>query len=135
MKGRTKDGPIRVSVPMAGFRVYSEANRRDHHHAKARRVKAQREEVALRFARLTILDGPRYVVTLRRVAPTVLLDDDNLRSSLKAVRDEVAEWLGLDDSNDSPVHWVYRQDQGPWWVTVTVTASERSPHCDTCTCL
>jgi hypothetical protein len=35
-------------------------------------------------------------------------DDDNLRASLKRVRDEIAAWLGVDDG-DRRVKWVYRE--------------------------
>lgn len=36
------------------------------------------------------------------------LDSDNLQSSLKALRDAVAEWLGVDD-RDKRVTWEYGQ--------------------------
>ena len=39
------------------------------------------------------------------------LDDDNLSSAFKAVRDAVAAWLGVDDSPRSPVRWKYAQER------------------------
>jgi hypothetical protein len=36
------------------------------------------------------------------------LDGDNLQSGFKAVRDGVADWLGVDDGN-SLVDWQYAQ--------------------------
>lgn len=39
-------------------------------------------------------------------------DSDNLRSSLKVVRDAVAEWLGVDDGDTSAVSWSYSQRLG-----------------------
>jgi fatty acid-binding protein DegV len=50
-------------------------------------------------------------VTMTRVAPSEGLDDDNLRSALKAVRDQIAAWLGVDD-RDPLVRWAYDQKRG-----------------------
>lgn len=50
------------------------------------------------------------VVTLTRISPR-LLDDDNLRPALKAVRDGVADRLGVDD-RDPRVEWRYAQRKG-----------------------
>lgn len=49
------------------------------------------------------------VVTITRVAPRQL-DDDNLARSGKAVRDQVAELLGVDD-RDPRVTWRYAQER------------------------
>lgn len=79
-----------------GLDVPSAANLREHHHAKARRVKSQREIARLwTKARaglvLAKLELPLTLV-LVRVAPREL-DSDNLASSLKAVRDGITEEL------------------------------------------
>ncbi len=47
-------------------------------------------------------------VLLVRVAPRPL-DDDNLRQSLKACRDCVADWLSLPNDRDPRVRWCYGQ--------------------------
>jgi P2-related tail formation protein len=39
------------------------------------------------------------------------LDGDNLQSGFKAVRDGVADWLGIDDGSQL-VEWEYRQRPG-----------------------
>ena len=51
------------------------------------------------------------------------LDDDNLASAFKAIRDEVAKQLGVDDGGDR-VEWVYRQNVATLhaWVVVTIAA-------------
>jgi hypothetical protein len=54
------------------------------------------------------------VVTLTRVAPSNGLDGDNLQGSLKACRDGVADWLGVDD-RDPRVTWLYEQRRGKEW--------------------
>lgn len=46
-------------------------------------------------------------VTLTREALRTM-DDDGNAASFKGVRDQVAEWLGLDDA-DPRVTWEYRQ--------------------------
>ena len=49
-------------------------------------------------------------VVLTRVAPR-RLDGDNLQSGFKAVRDGVADWLGVDDGNGL-IDWQYVQRSG-----------------------
>jgi len=49
-------------------------------------------------------------VLMTRIAPRKL-DDDNLRGAFKAVRDQVAAWLGVDDA-DPRVTWAYAQERG-----------------------
>ncbi|MNL78419.1 hypothetical protein D3C87_2047950 [compost metagenome] len=42
------------------------------------------------------------------------LDRDNLQGSLKAVRDQVAAWLGRDDADGGTIAWEYGQRAGEW---------------------
>lgn len=103
--------------------------------AKAGRVKTQREatrdELARSFGRpppahVVQLPGdvPRFAavgsaigltvrhaigVHLVRIAPH-RLDDDNVRGALKAIRDEVAAWLGRDDG-ERELRFTYDQEQ------------------------
>lgn len=100
---------ITVTIPM---RLVSVANMREHWATKATRAKSQR---ILAWAELKAADkAPRLlgpvIVTMTRIAPRSL-DDDNLRASLKAVRDGVADWLQVND-NDSRVRWEYGQERG-----------------------
>lgn len=92
-----------VHLPIA---TVSEANRRDHWQVKRKRAKAQRQMAAALVPRF----GLPCVVTLTRVSPR-MLDDDNLQSALKAVRDGVADRLGVDD-RDPRVEWRYAQRKG-----------------------
>jgi len=103
---------IAVTIPM---KIPSAANLREHHMAKARRVKAQRSA-----ARLYLLDaenrGARrpalpVVVTLTRIAPRKLDAHDNVRHALKGVVDGIADWLKLRD-DDARIEWRYAQEKG-----------------------
>lgn len=76
-----------------------------HWGARSRKVKAERIAA--------FMGTPRYhvpcVVTITRVSPGTL-DDDNLRGSLKAVRDGIADRLGCDD-RDPRIVWEYGQER------------------------
>jgi hypothetical protein len=105
---------VKVQIPL---RTGRGLNSREHHFARARRVKAEE-----RNAVAWILNGKTrpalpVVVTMTRSAPSKGLDGDNLAGSLKAVRDQVAQWLGVDDA-DQRVTWKYGQCRGPWGVEV-----------------
>lgn len=100
---------IELVVPV---RIVSEANTRGHWRVKANRVAQQR--AATRFA-LEAHVGPTcpmsvpLLVTLTRMSPREL-DDDNLATGCKAVRDEIAKWLGVDDRKRDVVRYAYDQE-------------------------
>lgn len=103
---------VSLSVIMP-IRTVSESNARGHWSKKARRAKDQR---FVTWAKLRGSKGEpssidtSVIVTLTRIAPRKL-DDDNLRGALKACRDGVADWLGIED-NDPRVSWQYGQEHG-----------------------
>lgn len=91
-------------------------NAREHWRARAKRVKAEREATRYAIARK---DVPiPCTVRLTRIAPSAGVDDDNLAGALKAVRDEVAACLGIDDRHTGLVRYVYAQQRGPWGVGI-----------------
>lgn len=87
----------------------SEANRREHWAARAKRVAAHRQ-ITRYLVRTKGCTLP-CVVTLTRVAPRAL-DDDNLRGALKACRDGVADAFRVDDRSPL-ISWAYAQERGP----------------------
>ena len=89
-------------------------NAREHFRARARRVKAERQTTAWLLAPLAKPDVP-CVVLLTRIGPSNGLDDDNLAGALKAVRDEIARWLGVDDRRSEIVKYRYAQRRGKAW--------------------
>jgi hypothetical protein len=94
-------------------------NDREHWRTRARRVRAEREAVAWVLRGWTPPALP-CVIRLTRIAPSNGLDDDNLAGAMKGVRDQVAQWLGVDDKRSDVVTYVYAQDRGPWAVQVSV---------------
>jgi len=63
--------------------------------------------------------GP-WLVTLTRLAPSEWLDDDKLAEAFKAVRDELAGWLGVSDGNQARVRWLYAQRKAGWGIELRI---------------
>ena len=128
-----------VVIPI---RTWSRDNERVHWRTLAERTKAEREAVCVALGRLPLVTVGRELVqggkrrtvrslkarpvalraVLTRLSPGAGLDDDNLRGSLKACRDELAAWLGVDDADPSVV-WGYAEQKtkrGLWGVRLLV---------------
>jgi hypothetical protein len=98
-------------VPM---HLPSVVNLRENWRKRAKRAASQREDITLYWLSLARqyafgerLKSQPLIVKLTRHGRKEL-DDDNLRSALKAVRDGIAECLGIDD-RDPRVRWDYDQ--------------------------
>jgi hypothetical protein len=92
-----------------GIRLASRANVRGNWRVAWRRDKEQGAVVRMAVtAALPRKRTPPYVVTLVRVGPR-RLDDDNNVGAFKAVRDTVAACLGVDDGDRAAVTWRYDQ--------------------------
>lgn len=102
-----------ILVPI---RTTTGLNSREHFRVKAKRVKAERDATAWKLAGQPKPAIP-CSVRLTRVGPRSC-DDDNLIGGLKAIRDEVAKWLGVDDRHRHQVRYVYDQKRGPWGVEI-----------------
>jgi hypothetical protein len=98
-------------------------NEREHYMQRARRVKAERLAVGLMLNPHRAPEGP-VTVLMRRVSPSNKgLDSDNLQGSLKAIRDQIASWLGRDDADPS-INWMVAQrpgKTGEWAVEIEVS--------------
>ena len=90
------------------IRTVSEANVREHWGVVAKRAAAQRAEsyYRLRNYRRAVV-GKSVTIELVRIAPRKL-DDDNLARSFKAIRDGIADAMGVRD-NDRRIRWAYDQ--------------------------
>ena len=96
------------------IRTWSEANARVHWARRARRAREQRRVARMSLRAALAAHGQPSLpatITLTRLASRKL-DSDNLASALKAVRDGVADALGIDDG-DERLAWHYAQDKAP----------------------
>ena len=104
-----------LTIPL---RTVSGLNAREHFRARARRVKSERQAVAYVLGPQKKPGAFPLIVTLTRIAPSNGLDDDNLAGAMKAVRDEIAAWLGVDDKDRATVRYEYEQERGPWGIRI-----------------
>ncbi len=102
--------PTSVQMPV---HVVSEANRREHWAKAHDRSAGQRRDVGLVLATIPAPSLPCHV-TLTLIG-SQSLDDDNLARAFKAVRDEVARWLGCDDGDAERVRFTCDQKPGESW--------------------
>ena len=108
---------LAIDIPI---RTVSEANRREHWAAKAKRVRSQRK--AAKIITRSAIAEPMITITLTRVGPRKL-DTDNLAGALKAVQDGIADAIGIDDGSEL-IRWQYRQrSDGPKQYAVEVKIS------------
>jgi hypothetical protein len=106
-------GETLAEIHIPGFLPRINLNSRGHWASKASQIKKERELVGL-----ALLAGARDLrgkhERVGRVAMTRMsarmLDDDNCVGSLKATRDAVAEWLGIDDG-DRRISWSSGQEK------------------------
>jgi hypothetical protein len=108
--------PFPIITTTVELETRSETNQ--HTHWRERNARA-REANAVVFDALAMLaerpDAQRgLVVRMTRIVGSEreLLDDDNVAAALKAVRDAVARWLGIDDRSPC-VTWIASEMQAP----------------------
>ncbi len=121
---------LRLELPL---KLPSAGNLHEHWRARASRVKAQRAHVKLALKSIRYrqmlwdvaaeaVNGHTAVCTLTRISPRKL-DSDNLAFAFKAVRDEIAAQLGIDDGSDA-VLWEYRQETGKQAIRIEIARRE-----------
>jgi hypothetical protein len=102
----TAPPPLVVVVPV---RTVSGLNVREWWRVRQRRVKREREAVAEALVSFSPLALP-LAIKLTRLGWN-MLDDDAVPGALKAIRDEVAVWLGLPNDRSRPgLTWSYSQE-------------------------
>lgn len=111
------------------IRTISELNRRgkEHWSVRDRRVKGQR--FATKAAWIAA-GSPSFPipceVLLVRIAPRSLDKGDNLNSAMKAIRDEIADIIGIDDKHSDKLDFNYDQRKPDKPKTYAVDVSVRS---------
>ena len=93
-----------VEVPI---RIESTPNLREHWIVRSKRAGIHRNSTYFALKAARALYSVPCVVTMTRIAPREL-DDDNNTAGLKNVRDGVALWLGVDDA-DKRITWICKQ--------------------------
>lgn len=106
--GRDATLPGQYLAFVLPLRLTTLGNAKEHWRTKAARARSQRDVTALVLRSLgppPTVDG--LTVTMTRVAPNGL-DDDNAVGCFKHCRDQIAQWLGIDDG-DPRVTWKVEQ--------------------------
>lgn len=100
-------------VYIAGLRVSNPLNSRKDWRIVSRASKLARKRTYLECVGRISRELP-IRITMTRHGPRKMDEGCGLNASLKAVRDGVADWLGVKD-NDPRIEWVYRQQVGRWY--------------------
>lgn len=100
-----------IATFIPGLVPKSTANEREPWQVRAHRAKREREWVLLKLQSKGRPPALPVTVELTRHG-TRLLDDDNAVTAMKACRDGVADWLGVDDG-DPRITWVVKQRKAP----------------------
>ena len=98
----------RIDSVTYSAKLQGSQNAREHWRVRAKRVKSERWLAALMCRKLDRPEAWPVLVVLTRIGPRKL-DSDNVQGALKAVRDGVADWLGVNDGDESKVLWNYGQ--------------------------
>lgn len=89
------------------IKTVSEMNVRTHWAKRAARMREHRQTAYLMVKESSL----PCVITMTRLSSGEL-DDDNIRSALKGVRDGIADRHGVED-NDPRIRWRYEQEKVP----------------------
>lgn len=98
------------------IKTISESNSSEHWSKKHKRHKTQKLCIRLFFNQQNLKIIPPCSIKLVRVSPRIL-DDDNLVSAFKWIRDAIAEQIhpGLAPGradDDEKITWIYKQEKG-----------------------
>ena len=109
---------MRFHIPI---RLQSLANMSHQHWRKLAKLSQKQKEATAYCMVGKVIPPLPLTVTITRIGPRKL-DDDNLASACKYVRDQIAEVVGTDDG--SPLYtWIYKQqigDRGQYGVEVEI---------------
>lgn len=92
------------------LKISSTANQRLSWRQKAKVTQSHRQRAKNALVAIATPPSPPLSIVLTRIGPKTL-DSDNLAYAFKAVRDGVADWLGVDDGSDQ-LDWQYCQRTG-----------------------
>lgn len=96
--------PIILSAPM---KLDAHTNARGHWRTLKKKTDKEKQVTSWLLASRVLPDLP-VVVTFERIGPRDL-DDDNLPSAFKYIRDTIAAHYGTHDGPSAPISWRYSQ--------------------------
>lgn len=111
-------GRVLVEIPLRLGNGLND-HRSNHWGGRSKRVESERDSIAWSLVGKTRPELP-CKIQITRIAPSNGLDDDNLAGACKAVRDQLAKWIGVDDRRKDIVRYVYENERGDWGVRVEV---------------
>lgn len=113
---------------MVPLRLGRGLNDRLHWAKRASKVKQERLTVAwaLKLAKAQPPALPAVVTIIRASPSKIPMDLDNLAGACKGVRDQLAEWIGVDDG-DARVTWKYDQRVSKQWEVAVIIDEHHSP--------
>lgn len=109
--------PIEFSLPL---KLTTSLNSRTHWSVKSTATKRERRATALAGRQRLQTINPLLRVVLTRLGPQSM-DSDNVAATCKAVRDQIAAELKIDDGSNL-ITWEYRQERGEYGVRVRIEA-------------
>ena len=98
------NSPVVLESPL---KLDAHTNARGHWRTLKRRTDKEKQATSWLLASRVLPDLP-VVVTFERISPRDL-DDDNLPSAFKYVRDTIAAHYGTHDGTTAPISWHYSQ--------------------------
>lgn len=107
------DGHLRLFIP--GFRLVSEHNQvlREGRWDSRRRIRQQHAVMGALLNRVPRPEWSPLLVRMIRWSGRMLDQNGNLQSSTKAVQDELARWIGIDDRHEHLVRYHTEQRKRP----------------------
>jgi hypothetical protein len=119
-------GPFVLHIP--GMMIYAEGNSRTLDVQRYGRHRRQRDVVtAVLRTRISVRPPAGLfpcAVLIVRVAPESRVDDDNVVTGAKRIRDAIARWAGVDDGDRRWI-WTVRREVGPVGVRIELHPGAR----------
>ena len=109
---------MKIQMPI---RIESEANKREHWAVRNKRKVKQQSDFSYLWRNAKLKPSLPCTVIFTRYANRIL-DDDNCIGGFKAVRDQLAKEIGIDDGSDL-ISFKYRQEKlskREYYITVEI---------------
>jgi hypothetical protein len=109
--GAVRLRPRDKDVMRFDIKTVSEANQRGHWSARSKRKKSQQRDFSILWKQQKCVVELPAVITFTRYSHKTM-DTDNLAGAFKAIRDQLARELGIDDGSEQ-IRFEYAQERTP----------------------